>query len=112
VLDPEPDEAPEPVRVLNRGAADLLGGFMRSVVQRGSGRVLADAPIAIAGKTGTAEIEDEPSHSWFIGYAPYGQATRRVAFAVLIENGGYGTRAAAPLAGEIAAMAHRFGLAR
>ena len=36
------------------------------------------SPMAIAGKTGTAEVAGAPSHSWFVGFAPYGpRATRR-----------------------------------
>ena len=61
---------------------------MRDVVLTGTGRALSGHPIAIAGKTGTAEISGAPSHAWFIGFAPYGPATRRVAVAVLIENAG------------------------
>ena len=45
---------------------------MRRVVTEGTGaRYLAGVAPAIAGKTGTAEVKDKASHSWFIGYAPY-----------------------------------------
>jgi peptidoglycan glycosyltransferase len=65
----------------------------------------------IAGKTGTAEVEGAPSHAWFAGFAPYGPTQgRRIAFAVLIENGGYGGRTAAPLAAEIVRAARELGL--
>ena len=52
----------------------------------------------MAGKTGTAELADAPSHAWFIGFAPYGGAPRKIAFSVLVENGVYGGAAAAPAA--------------
>jgi penicillin-binding protein 2 len=68
--------------------------------------------MPIAGKTGTAEIAGSPSHSWFIAFAPYGPATRRVAVAVLIENAGYGASAAVPAAGEIISAAGALGLAK
>ena len=42
----------------------------------------------IAGKTGTAEVDGRPAHSWFVGFAPYG-GTRPIAFAVIIEHAGY-----------------------
>jgi peptidoglycan glycosyltransferase len=85
---------------------------MRDVVLSGTGRSLRDAPIAIAGKTGTAEIAGAPSHAWFVGFAPYGPAKRRVAVAVLLENAGYGGTAAAPVAGEIVSAAAALGVIR
>ena len=65
----------------------------------------------IAGKTGTAELANAPSHAWFIGFAPYGaKGGKKIAFAVLVENGQYGGTAAAPIAGEIVAAAHQLGI--
>jgi penicillin-binding protein 2 len=83
---------------------------MRDVVLGGTGRSLRDHPWRIAGKTGTAELSGKPSHSWFVGFAPFGPATRRIAFAVLIENAGYGAGSAAPAAGEIVSAAALAGL--
>ena len=41
-------------------------------------------------------------HAWFTGFAPYdGDPRRRLAFAVLVEHGGYGGRVAAPIAREV-----------
>jgi peptidoglycan glycosyltransferase len=93
-------------------AAATLGRYLRDSVMNGTGRSLRGHPWRIAGKTGTAEVHDEKSHAWFVGYAPYGQAERRVAFAVLIENAGYGGSAAAPAAGEIVSAAAASGLVR
>jgi peptidoglycan glycosyltransferase len=64
----------------------------------------------MAGKTGTAELADGPSHAWFIGFAPYGGNSRKVAISVLVENGVYGGTAAAPAAAEIASAAAKLGL--
>jgi cell division protein FtsW (lipid II flippase) len=97
---------------VTRESARLLGRYMRDVVLTGTGRILSGHPIPIAGKTGTAEISGAPSHAWFIGFAPYGPATRRVAVAVLIENAGYGGTAAAPAAGEIISAAAALGLVK
>ncbi len=55
------------------------------------------------------DLIPQPSHGWFIGFAPY-NAPRRIAFSVLIENGGFGGRVAAPIADEIVAEAKRLGL--
>jgi cell division protein FtsI/penicillin-binding protein 2 len=57
-----------------------------------------------AGKTGTADYnlangESAKPHSWFIGFAPANDP--KVAVAVIVENGGYGASAAAPIAGKI-----------
>jgi len=98
--------------LVTREHARLLGRYMRDVVLSGTGRALRGHAIPIAGKTGTAEIAGSPSHSWFIAFAPYGPATRRVAVAVLIENAGYGASAAVPAAGEIIAAAGSLGLAK
>jgi penicillin-binding protein A len=92
--------------------ARQIGAYMRDVVLSGTGRSLRGASIAIAGKTGTAEITGAPSHAWFVGFAPYGAATRRIAVAVVVENAGYGGTAAAPLAGEIVNAAAALGLIR
>ena len=95
-----------------RDTASLLARDMRAVVLEGTGRTLRGESVAIAGKTGTAEVTGRPSHAWFVGFAPYGPATHRVAVAVILENAGYGGSAAAPAAGEIVAAAASLGLAR
>ena len=91
-------------------SARLLGRYMRDAVLTGTGRSLRDHPARIAGKTGTAELTGKPSHSWFVGFAPYGGTTRRIAFAVVIENAGYGSANAAPAVGEIVSAAAAAGL--
>jgi cell division protein FtsI/penicillin-binding protein 2/cell division protein FtsW (lipid II flippase) len=91
--------------------ANQIAGYMRGVVSSGTGRVLNASPIAIAGKTGTAELAKAPSHAWFIGFAPYGdKGAKQIAFAVLVENGQYGATAAAPIGGDIVAAARQLGL--
>ncbi len=99
-----------PETVLSPGDDRTLARFMREVVTNGTGRRAAGAAVAIAGKTGTAELADAPSHAWFIGFAPYGGTGRKIAFAVLVENGVYGGTAAAPAAAEIVNAAAKLGL--
>ena len=101
------DEPPQ--RFLSEADAALLSRHMREAVTSGSGRALARHSIAIAGKTGTAEVARGKSHSWFAGFAPF-DGPRKIAFAVLVENAGYGGRAAAPIAGEIVTAARELGL--
>jgi cell division protein FtsI/penicillin-binding protein 2 len=98
-----------PAAILAPDVAATLGRFMREVVTSGTGRRGA-ASVAVAGKTGTAELADAPSHAWFIGFAPYGGAARKIAFSVLLENGVYGGTAAAPAAAEIVNAAVKMGL--
>jgi cell division protein FtsW (lipid II flippase) len=102
------DAAP---RFLADADAARLARYMRDAVTSGTGRSVAANATPIAGKTGTAEVDGAPSHSWFVGFAPYGGA-RPIAFAVLVEHAGYGGRSAAPIAGEIVDAAREIGLFR
>ena len=84
---------------------------MRRVVTEGSAsRALSQSIPAIAGKTGTAEVQGEASHAWFIGFAPYGASGRKIALAVLVEHGGYGGIVAARVAGDVVKEAAQLGL--
>jgi cell division protein FtsW (lipid II flippase)/cell division protein FtsI/penicillin-binding protein 2 len=104
-----PRTAP-PQPVLTVDTAGTLASFMREVVTSGTGRRAASAGVAIAGKTGTAELADAPSHAWFIGFAPYGAGPRKIAFSILVENGVYGGTNAAPAAAEIVNASLKLGL--
>jgi len=56
--------------------------------------------VTTAGKSGTAQLADgELPHSWFIGFAP--AEAPRIAIAVVVENGGFGSERAVPLAGRL-----------
>ena len=83
--------------------AATLRRLMRGVVEQGSTRrAFGELSVPVAGKTGTAENEqnDKEAHAWFIGFAPYsesGQTPPRYAFACVVENGGKGRRVAAVL---------------
>ncbi len=82
---------------------------MRRVVTGGTASSLAGHEVEIAGKTGTAEVAGAPSHSWFVGFAP-ATGPKRIAIAVIVENGGYGARAAVPLAGDVVSAARSLGM--
>ena len=101
-----------PVEVLPAAQADFLAGAMRRVVTEGTARrAMAGTPVSMAGKTGTAQLDEGMPHSWFTGFAPYdGDPSRRLAFAVLVEHGGYGARVAAPIAREVMEAARELGL--
>ena len=112
ITDESNDRTQAPQAVIGPDVAATVGRFMREVVTQGTGRRAADAPVAIAGKTGTAELADAPSHAWFIGFAPAGQGHvgKQIAFAVLIENGQYGGTYAAPVGAALVAAARSLGL--
>jgi penicillin-binding protein 2 len=71
----------------------------------------AASPLAVvAGKTGTAQViaqkvagrrlsEDTNDHAWFVAYAPVEHP--KIAVAVLVEHGGHGGSAAAPVARKV-----------
>jgi cell division protein FtsW (lipid II flippase) len=101
--------APSPKPFLGEPSARQLAAFMRDAVDEGSGWRLRKHPGRIAGKTGTAEVDGAASHAWFVGFAPYGPATRRIAFAVLLENAGYGGGPAAALAADVVSAAASLG---
>jgi len=54
-----------------------------------------DSPLQVAGKTGTAEVPSGEPHAWFAGYAPADDP--QIAVAVVVEHGGEGSVAAAPI---------------
>lgn len=99
LLDDAPQETAHPLTSEN---AARLAQMMLAVTRTGTahGR-FDDLPYSVAGKTGTAENTqyDRASHSWFIGFAPANKP--QYAFAVLVENGGYGASVAAPIAHEV-----------
>ena len=81
---------------------------------KGTGRIAHIKGIDISGKTGTAQVvgrtndphlseKDIPDHfkdhAWFVSYAP--SVDPQIAVAVLVEHGGHGSTAAAPIAREI-----------
>ena len=112
VMDDSNTRIREPTRIMPADQAKQLGKYMREVVTGGTGKMLGTSPIAIAGKTGTAELAGAASHAWFVGFAPYDAApkAKRIAFAVLVENGQYGGTASAPIAGELVLAARDLGI--
>lgn len=73
---------------------------MRQTITSGSARSLSIVPVAVAGKTGTAQWSTKKGpHAWFIGFAPYEKPT--IAITVLVEEGVEGSTMAAPIARDI-----------
>ena len=77
--------------------ASELTTMMEAVVTGGTGTAAQIPGIRVAGKTGTAETGvPNRYNAWFIAFAPADHP--RVAVAVVVENGGFGGRTAAPIA--------------
>lgn len=84
--------------IMTKEQADILTGFMRSVVTEGTGRKLSEADYKAAGKTGSAEFSDSStdSHAWFTGFAPSDDP--KIVVTVIIESAGSGGDYAVPMA--------------
>ena len=94
-IDTEPEEEG---RVMSAQTAAKLTQMMRNVVRDGTGGAAALADLEVAGKTGTAELDNAGlNNAWFIGFAG-GNAV-----AVLVERvqGGTGGEIAAPIAKQV-----------
>src|SRR5918912_1948812 len=97
---------------LRRENVDFVKRSMAGVNKEGTAaRAFAGATYTVGGKTGTAQViaikqnekyeeakvaERHRDHSLFIAFAPL--ESPRIALAVIVENGGFGARAAAPVA--------------
>ncbi len=106
--------APDPAEPIDLRAnhIKLVTNAMVDVNRFGTSRVVfANAEYQTAGKTGTAQVvgirqnekydarkiaERHRDHSLFIAFAPV--SNPRIALAVIVENGGFGAQAAAPIA--------------
>lgn len=109
-VEPDPvDRIPlDPVHI------EAIKAAMVDVARIGTAaRVFKDAEYAAGGKTGTAQVfslrgqryvegdlaERLRDHSWFLGFAPAERPA--IAIAVLVENGGFGSVSAAPVARKV-----------
>ena len=103
------DGPPEKARVTSRKVARTIEDLMVGVVNYGTGTAASLAPIGVAGKTGTAELEDttdeeddveqtpgSDTDAWFTAYAPV--KNPEIAVAVLLVRNGAGGETAAPAA--------------
>lgn len=78
---------------------DVVRRGLREAVIYGSSRALADLPVAVSGKTGTAQAGGSATHAWFTGYAPSNNP--EIVLTILLEKGGEGATHAVPVAKEI-----------
>ena len=87
-------------RLMTTNEANILGKLMKGVVENGTASALNGRGYTVAGKTGSAEFDENgSSHSWFIGYSNVDDPDLVVA--IIVENGGTGSEAAVPIAEQI-----------
>lgn len=87
-------------RLMANEEASVLRGMMEEVVSRGTASSLSGRAYSVAGKTGSAEFDASgSSHSWFVGYC--NAENPDLVVAVIVENGGTGSAAAVPIAGQL-----------
>jgi peptidoglycan glycosyltransferase len=79
--------------------AETVAGMMVGVVEKGTGRSAAIRGVSVAGKTGSAENPEGEPHSWFTAFAPADGP--RVVVTAVVEHGGAGAEAAAPIVREV-----------
>jgi penicillin-binding protein 2 len=111
--------SPTLVKPINIATADqwsvVYDGMLGATSAGGTAYVAGvGAKYKIAGKTGTAQVftikqtentrakisdERKRDHAWFIAYAPADDP--KIAISVLVENGGFGADAAAPIARKV-----------
>ncbi|MGO1408655.1 MAG: peptidoglycan D,D-transpeptidase FtsI family protein [Brachybacterium sp.] len=92
-----PQEIGQPLTAANSAQ---MRQMMVGVVEDGTGTAAAIDGVEVGGKTGTAEWgEDRRAHSWFVGYGQ--QEDQKIAVAAMVEEGGYGSRTAAPIAQDV-----------
>lgn len=103
---PPPIPAAQPTGFAPSTLAAIRRGLFGTVNSGGSGARARVEGLVVAGKTGSAQVvsserlnkrvEAIQPHAWFAGFAPYDAP--RVALVVLVDNGGSGGLAAAPVA--------------
>ncbi|HEX2228906.1 MAG TPA: penicillin-binding protein 2 [Candidatus Binatia bacterium] len=112
------EQGPEVIRniAIKPGTLSRVRSALVDVVHgaRGTGKAARSPAIALAGKTGTAQVIEmkgaylkseqlsyfNRDHAWFVSYAPLDKP--EIAIAVLVEHGGHGGEVAAPLAKKVA----------
>ncbi len=86
-------------RILSRETAVKLGALMRNNVIEGYGEKNFKG-LELCAKSGTAEVGgDKKPHSWFVGYLDREDCP--LAFIVVVENGGSGSKVAGNVAAKV-----------
>ncbi|QOX62080.1 penicillin-binding protein [Anoxybacterium hadale] len=94
-----PDLGPEKKRILNKATADTLKAMMRNNVTEEYGEKNYKG-LELCAKSGTAQVGgDKAPHSWFAGFMDRQDCP--LAFVVVVENGGAGSKVAGAVAAKV-----------
>ncbi len=74
-------------------------GMYDVVNESGTATWIKQQDVVIAGKTGTSQNPHGKDHALFVGFAPYDNP--KIAVAVFVENVGFGSTHAAPIARDL-----------
>ena len=86
--------------IMTQDEAQALSALMQGVVENGTAYGLSGRGYTAAGKTGSAEFDEEgSSHSWFVGYSNV--SSPDLVVAVIVEDGGTGSESAVPAAAAV-----------
>ncbi|MBQ7740310.1 MAG: penicillin-binding protein [Eubacterium sp.] len=88
------------VSMIDPNTASTIGNMMRKNVINGYGESRYEG-LSLCAKSGTAQIDSNPDHdiAWFTGYMQ--DDAHPYAFVVVVENGGFGSRTAGPIARKV-----------
>ncbi len=103
-------KAEEASRLFSAQTAERLKVMLRETVAKGTGRGANLPGLKVCGKTGTAQVTGGEDHAWFTCFAP--QKQPRIVVTVLVEQGGFGAKAALPIARALLKEADRLGYVR
>jgi penicillin-binding protein 2 len=85
---------------ISKDVMQIVREGMRQTITSGTAQSLKNSPIAVAGKTGTAQFgTQDKTHAWFISFAPFDNP--EIAMIVLVEGGGEGHSSAVPVTKEV-----------
>ncbi len=70
--------------LMTTSEASILTDMMTGTVNYGTATALSGMGFSVAGKTGTAEVDNAGNNAWFIGFAP--AENPKIAVCVLVEN--------------------------
>ncbi len=85
---------------VDAGILQVVREGMRETITEGTAQPLQSLPVAVAGKTGTAQFgTGKDTHGWFVSFAPYEEP--RIAMIVLVEGQGEEGYNAVPVTKEV-----------
>lgn len=86
--------------IMDENILRIVREGMRQTVTEGTAQPLNDLPVAVAGKTGTAQFGSaDKTHGWFVSFAPY--EAPELALIVLVEGQGEEGYNAVPVTKEV-----------